>query len=57
MTPEGISTQSQLLLFIFAGMAWAGIALLILVGWHLFHRLITPTPKPTNWKKNWEDEA
>ena len=45
---------TYILILIFAGCAWAGLALLVVAFWIGFTRLITPTPKPTEWQKEWE---
>lgn len=46
--------QTYIMIFIFAGLAWAGLLALAVALWIGFFRLITPTPKPTEWEKDWE---
>ena len=48
-----MSDYMYILIFIFAGCAWAGLALLVAAFWIGFTRLTTPTPKPTDWEAEW----
>ena len=41
--------QTYILIFIFAGCAWAGLALLVVAFWIGFTRLTNPEPKPTDF--------
>lgn len=50
MTQPSVDNQVQMLLFIFAGMAWCGVTLLFLAIWKGFHHLLRKEPKPTGEK-------
>ena len=45
--------STYIMLFIFAGFAWAGLALLVVAFWIGFTRLTNPEPKPTEWEAEW----
>lgn len=49
-----MSNQMYILIFIFAGLFWAGLITVGLVLWAGFNKLIHPEPKPTQWHKEWE---
>ena len=48
-----MSDYMYILIFIFAGCAWAGLALLVAAFWIGFTRLTNPEPKPTEWAEEW----
>ncbi len=48
-----MSDYMYILIFIFAGCAWAGLALLVAAFWIGFTRLTNPEPKPTEWEQEW----
>ena len=48
-----MSDYMYILIFIFAGCAWAGLALLVAAFWIGFTRLTNPEPKPTQWAEEW----
>lgn len=53
--------STYIMLFIFAGCAWAGLALLVAAFWIGFTHLTNPEPKPTEraeeWRKIEEDTS
>jgi hypothetical protein len=49
-----MSDYMYILIFIFAGCAWAGLALLVAAFWIGFMRLTKPEPKPTVWEQEWQ---
>ena len=49
-----MSDYMYILIFIFAGCAWAGLALLVAAFWIGFTRLTNPEPKPTEWAEEWQ---
>ena len=48
-----MSDYMYILIFVFAGFAWAGLALLVAAFWIGFTRLTNPEPKPTEWAEEW----
>ena len=48
-----MSDYMYILIFIFAGCAWAGLALLVAAFWIGFTRLTNPDPKTTEWAEEW----
>ena len=48
--------QTYIVVFIFAGLALAGLMALGVAVWYFFMIGITPTPKPTDWEAKWKDD-
>jgi hypothetical protein len=49
-----MSDYMYILIFIFAGCAWAGLLLIGVALWIGFTRLTNPTSKPTQWAQEWQ---
>jgi hypothetical protein len=47
--------ETYIVFFVIAGLAWTGAALVVAAVWCLFMRAINPTPKPTEWERDWEE--
>lgn len=51
---QDLKPETYIVVFVFAGLVWAGLMALGVALWIGFNRLITPTPKPKAWSKDWE---
>lgn len=51
MYVQDLHSQTYILLFILAGMIWAGLAAIFVAVFYLLTNI--PTPKPTNWEEEW----
>ena len=51
---QDLQPQTYIMIFIFAGLFWAGLMAVGVALWIGFMRLTHPEPKPTQWREDWE---
>lgn len=51
---QDLQPMTYITIFVIAGVAWVALMILVVGLWIGFNKLITPTPKPTNWENEWE---
>ncbi len=51
---QNLQPMTYIMIFVLAGLAWTGAAVIVAAVWYFFKQGINPTPKPTEWDRDWE---